>query len=63
MTVAAGSQTVMLMIRFCFPPTTVSPANMTTGLAFVAASIEGTVPDPCSRSSRWPACTAAAALS
>ena len=31
MTVLAGSQTVTLMIRFCFPPTTVSPAKMTTG--------------------------------
>ena len=34
-TAAAGSQTVTLMIRFCFPPTTVSPAKITTGFVLV----------------------------
>ncbi len=63
MTAAAGSQTVMLMIRFCLPPTTVSPAKMTTGFVFVTASIAGTVPPPCSRSSRSPAAAAAVAVS
>ena len=59
----AASQTLTLMIRFCLPPTTVSPAKITTGLSFVTASIAGTVPTACSRSSRSPVRAAAVAVS
>lgn len=62
-TVAALSQTETLMIRFWRPPTIVSPAKMTTGHSFVAASIVGTVPPPSSRSSRSPRAVAAVAVS
>jgi len=58
-TAAAGSQTVTLMIRFCLPPTTVSPARITTGFDLVTTSMVGTSPDPCSHSSRSPAAAAA----
>ena len=42
------SQMVTLTMRFCLPPTMVSPPKMTTGSSLVSTSTAGTVPPPSS---------------
>ena len=44
----AASQMVTLTMRFCLPPTMVSPPKMTTGWSLVSTATVGTVPPPSS---------------
>ena len=56
------SQMVTLTMRFCLPPTMVSPPKMTTGLSLIPTATVGTVPPPISWMSTALALTASSSV-